>query len=106
MKLLLIVRVLSILCAARLGTAASCGSGGAGECVTYYSGSACEGELGDYVPTCTGNCFQYSSFSSIQVKGSPVAGTDCVAYSDENCQNEVGNSGNVKPSAVSRPSTG
>lgn len=71
----------------------------AGECVTYYSGEDCSGPLGSYVPDCTGNCFQYSSFSSLHTVGRTIlpAGTDCVIYSDSNCQNEIADTGNHIP---------
>ena len=65
-------------------------------CVTYYSDNGCTPglSLGSYKPDCSGHCFQYNSFSSIQVGGSIVTGADCIAYSDGNCQNEIGDSGN------------
>ncbi|MCJ1456928.1 hypothetical protein MMC28_007294 [Mycoblastus sanguinarius] len=65
-------------------------------CVTYYSDSGCTDglALGSYKPDCSGHCFQYSSFSSIEVAGSTILGVDCVAYSDSNCQNKIGDSGN------------
>lgn len=64
---------------------------GAGECVTYYSGSDCQDALSSYKPTCAGNCFQYSSFSSLYTIGStlPPLGTACQVYSDNNCQNQI-----------------
>ncbi|KAJ7437407.1 hypothetical protein FB451DRAFT_1061000, partial [Mycena latifolia] len=49
----------------------------------------------DYVPTCAGNCYQYSSFDSILVSGNGILGTDCHAYSDVNCQQQIADSGNV-----------
>lgn len=65
-------------------------------CVTYYSDNGCTSglSLGSFKPDCTGHCFQYSSFSSIKVAGNTITGVDCVAYSDSNCQNQVGDSGN------------
>ncbi|KAJ7477934.1 hypothetical protein B0H11DRAFT_1726180, partial [Mycena galericulata] len=49
-----------------------------------------------YVPTCAGNCFQYSSFNSLYIQGLDIfAGMDCHAYSDYNCQDEIVDSGNI-----------
>ncbi|PTU22035.1 hypothetical protein P175DRAFT_0500890 [Aspergillus ochraceoroseus IBT 24754] len=66
-------------------------AGGKGECVTYYGGANCDSPLGSFKPTCQGNCFQYSSFSSVRAIGStiPPLGTACTVYSDSNCQNEI-----------------
>lgn len=73
----------------------SCANGG-GECVTYYSGQNCQNPEGSYVPTCKGNCFQYSSFSSLFTSGRTITGTgtDCAVYSDSNCQNKIADTGN------------
>ena len=60
-----------------------------GECVKYYSNSQCKGDpIGSYKPTCGGNCFQYDSYSSVYVSGDGTYGTDCILYSDDNCQVE------------------
>ncbi|KAJ7586186.1 hypothetical protein C8J56DRAFT_788019 [Mycena floridula] len=71
-------------------------SGAEGECVHYYCGADCDapGELGSYVPTCEGNCFQFNSFDSLFVRGNGILGTDCVFYSYINCQNEILDTGN------------
>lgn len=65
------------------------------ECVTVYSGSDCatNGVETSYRPTCAGNCYVYG-FDSLKVQGSAYYGTNCVAYSDTNCQDEIGQSGN------------
>lgn len=71
---------------------AECGSGVRRECVTYYSGSGCSGKLGQYAPDCTGHCFQYSSFNSLQTVGGGFLanlGVACKVYSDNNCQNQI-----------------
>ncbi|KAJ7175154.1 hypothetical protein C8R43DRAFT_873221 [Mycena crocata] len=67
------------------------------ECVTLYRGSDCQpaGSLLDYVPTCNNACFQYSSFDSVRVDGSGFEGTDCHKFSDNNCQNEITDTGNT-----------
>ncbi|KAF7369542.1 hypothetical protein MVEN_00284100 [Mycena venus] len=85
---------LSLVAAASLTSAKSCN---ADECVSYFHGGDCQsgGYISDYVPTCGGNCFQYSSFDSILVEGNGILGTDCHAYSDSNCENELVDSGNV-----------
>lgn len=88
--------LLSIVFAPALSTAKSC-NGEEVECVTYFHGSDCQeaNTIADYVPTCDRNCFQFSSFDSIRVAGNAIFGTDCHAYSDPNCQNEIGDSGNT-----------
>ncbi len=73
-------------------SAANCSGDGDGECVTY--GLVCQnGGMGDvygsYKPDCSGHCFQYDSFQAIEVHGNGAYGTDCVVYSDANCQNEI-----------------
>jgi hypothetical protein len=68
-----------------------------GECVIYYGGSGCYSPmLGSFRPTCQGNCFQFNSFGSVSVAGDGFSGTDCVLYSDINCQDEIigGDTGN------------
>ncbi|KAJ7857089.1 hypothetical protein B0H14DRAFT_2352354 [Mycena olivaceomarginata] len=69
----------------------------ADECVSYFHGGDCQsgGYISDYVPTCGSNCFQYSSFDSILVEGNGILGTDCHAYLDPNCENELVDSGNI-----------
>jgi hypothetical protein len=66
------------------------------ECVTLYRGSDCQGagQLTNYVPTCGGNCYQYSSFDSVLVSGDTFFGTDCHIFSDFNCQNQITDTGN------------
>ena len=66
-----------------------------GECVTFYSQAGCDSAMqeGKYKPTCEGNCFQYP-FASILVAGDGTYGTNCYAYSDSNCQNYIGQTGN------------
>jgi hypothetical protein len=65
-------------------------------CVSYYRDGGCTGglKLGEYQPTCEGNCFRYSSFGSIKVEGNTLWGVDCHAYSDNNCQHQIADSGN------------
>ncbi|KAJ7450191.1 hypothetical protein FB451DRAFT_1101988 [Mycena latifolia] len=64
------------------------------ECVSLYSGSDCQGELTNYVPTCNSGCYQYSSFNSVGVSGNGILGTDCHIFSDSNCQNQITDTGN------------
>ncbi|KAJ7450194.1 hypothetical protein FB451DRAFT_1286393, partial [Mycena latifolia] len=89
-----VASLLALLATASLSLAKSCNGD---ECVAYFHGSNCQssGYISDYVPTCDGNCFQYSSFDSILIDGNGILGTDCHAYSDSNCQNELADSGNV-----------
>ncbi|KAK6330342.1 hypothetical protein TWF696_003438 [Orbilia brochopaga] len=64
-----------------------------GACVTYYDG--CGGrKLGSYKPTCEGNCFRYDRFGGIWAAGDGTFGTNCQAFSDDNCQNYIGETGN------------
>jgi hypothetical protein len=66
-----------------------------GQCVTLYNSEDCNGPvIGSYKPTCEGNCFQYDNFGSVSVAGDGTYGTDCHVYSDINCQNQIGDSGN------------
>lgn len=68
-----------------------------GECVKFYAGSGCRASNieGSYKPTCGGNCYVYP-FGSLVAFGDGFYGTNCVAYSDNNCQNELGSTGNSK----------
>jgi hypothetical protein len=60
-----------------------------GECVIYWASDDCQGDdVGEYVPTCQGNCFVFP-FNSIAAYGNGFDGTACQMYSDNNCQNEV-----------------
>jgi hypothetical protein len=36
-----------------------------------------------------GNCFVYDHFTSLHVSGDGTYGTNCIAYSDTNCQTEM-----------------
>ena len=85
-----------ILALSASGLAADCVTGASpanGECVGFYLGGSCTGEIGSYKPTCSGNCFQYDSFNSLSVAGDGTYGTDCTAYSDDNCPKLVGKYG-------------
>ncbi|KAJ6544641.1 hypothetical protein DFH09DRAFT_1367820 [Mycena vulgaris] len=64
--------LLSLIAFASLASAKSCN---ADECVSYFHGGDCQsgGYISDCVPTCGGNCFQYSSFDSIIVEGNSYA---------------------------------
>jgi hypothetical protein len=92
-----------------------------GQCVKFYGNGECKGgALGSYKPDCTGACFRYNSFGSLSVGGDGTygtlfsisfglvdvpgngrvwadrkEGTRCVAYSDDNCNNQVQDTGNV-----------
>lgn len=61
-------------------------------CVQFFSDGGCTAgrKLGEYPPTCEGNCYQFSSFSSIRAMGSTIWSVDCEAYADINCQNKIG----------------
>ncbi|KAG7001919.1 hypothetical protein G7Y79_00030g064520 [Physcia stellaris] len=65
-------------------------------CVSVYSGSNCaNGNIEtSYQPTCAGNCYVYP-FGSLKVQGDGIYGTNCAAYSDKNCQNPLGSTGNT-----------
>jgi hypothetical protein len=42
----------------------------------------------------SGNCFHFDSFNSVGVSGTIIFGMDCTAFSDINCQNSMGRTGN------------
>ncbi len=50
------------------------------ECVIYFSDGNCNDQLGDYVPTCKGNCFQYVFVPFLLLQGCL-----CVNLSRECC---------------------
>lgn len=87
---------LGALLAATHADAKVCSGKEASECVQLYRGSSCDNAefILDYTPTCEGNCYVYD-FESLKVFGSTYQGTDCVAYSDRNCQDEIGDTGNI-----------
>ncbi|KAM5343351.1 hypothetical protein ACJ41O_011888 [Fusarium nematophilum] len=62
----------------------------AGQCVIFFSGVDCTGELGNFKPDCTGACFRFYQFASITTEGTrvPIAGTACKIFSDPDCQFE------------------
>lgn len=80
---------LALIVAAAAGSyARDCGPGS--ECIVFYNGVNCQGELGNYVPTNEGNCFVFSAFTSVfAVANSNGNVINCWLYSDENCQNEI-----------------
>ncbi|KAJ7476419.1 hypothetical protein FB451DRAFT_1033133, partial [Mycena latifolia] len=69
------------------------------ESIGFFHGTDCQGsfgrEIGNYISICEGNCFQFDSFESLRIQGNGFLGTDCHAYSYINCQNEMGNSGDI-----------
>ncbi|RAH46659.1 uncharacterized protein BO95DRAFT_494400 [Aspergillus brunneoviolaceus CBS 621.78] len=95
------MRLHSVLFCLTFSTAAvakGCSYDGFQECVTYYADSDCHHSIGNYIPTCEGNCFQFSSFQGLVVEGNFIHGTDCIVYSDPYCQNEIG----VTPNAINQ----
>ncbi|CEJ83693.1 hypothetical protein VHEMI03226 [[Torrubiella] hemipterigena] len=66
------------------------------ECVNVYGNANCDAgsQKTSYKPTCKGNCYVYP-FNSLNVQGSYLYGTNCVAYSDKECKNKIGESGNI-----------
>lgn len=77
-----------IIAAAASSYAKNCGPGS--ECVEFFNGVNCDGELGNYVPTNEGNCFVFSAFTSVfAVANSGGNVINCWLYSDTNCQNEI-----------------
>ncbi|KAJ7189199.1 hypothetical protein C8R46DRAFT_879099 [Mycena filopes] len=67
-----------------------------GECVAFFSGTDCQDEILEFPPSCNTNCIQLG-FNSIFTFGSLIHGTDCHAYSDSGCQNEIVDTGNHIP---------
>ncbi|KAJ7458175.1 hypothetical protein FB451DRAFT_1406485 [Mycena latifolia] len=94
MKLTYATALLSVALGAARTSAKACSGE---ECVSYFHGANCQATnyISDYVPTCAGNCFQYNSFDSLYLTGNSILGTDCHAYSDSNCQNQIADSGNI-----------
>jgi hypothetical protein len=67
-----------------------------GQCVKYYGAAGCNFPLlGQFGPTCDGDCFRFDSFMSVRVAGDGTHGTDCTLYADINCTDEISNTGNV-----------
>ncbi|KAJ7164401.1 hypothetical protein C8R46DRAFT_1036294 [Mycena filopes] len=64
-----------------------------GECVKLFSGTGCQNELTEFIPSCNNNCIQFG-FNSLFTFGSLIHGTDCHAFSDSACQNQIVDSGN------------
>ncbi|KAJ7147418.1 hypothetical protein C8R43DRAFT_889902 [Mycena crocata] len=93
MKFNITSTILAFALSTTLISAKSCGGGA---CVQYYHGSDCRAfpAAGEYVPTCKGNCFQFSTFDSLYASGNSVFGTNCHVYSDPNCENEIADTGN------------
>lgn len=88
------ITMISLASMATLSRAKDCEQGQ--ECVNLYSGGNCDPYLFElsYQPTCEGNCYVFP-FTSLRVKGTYFLGTNCHAYSDTNCQDEIGSTGNV-----------
>ena len=85
----------STLTVPRLERRGSCINGGTRACITYFGAQHCSNPLGSYYPTCNGNCFQYDSYKSLDIKGSLAYSTKCVMYSDIGCTKQIGDSGDV-----------
>jgi hypothetical protein len=85
------IQVAILVASASAALAGSCSLDS--ECVVYYSDGNCQNELGSYRPTCGGNCFQYQSYSSVNLFTDIGSGNqvDCTLYSDVNCQYELVN---------------
>jgi hypothetical protein len=53
-----------------------------GQCVKFYGNGECKGSaLGSYKPDCTGACFRYNSFGSLNVGGDGTYGTLSFSFS-------------------------
>ncbi|KAK5999149.1 hypothetical protein PT974_01538 [Cladobotryum mycophilum] len=97
MRSTLPLTIFGFVSTALAGALANCRGGPfSNECVFVYGGTGCEGYNLEtsYRPTCEGNCYAYP-FGSISVQASEFYNVDCHAYSDDNCQNEIGDTGNV-----------
>ncbi|KAJ7164439.1 hypothetical protein C8R46DRAFT_901643 [Mycena filopes] len=64
-----------------------------GQCVTLFTDSNCQNENIEFIPSCNNNCIPFG-FNSIFTLGSLIHGTDCHAYSDTACQNQIVDTGN------------
>lgn len=75
----------------------ACGIDGA-QCVNWFSNDGCPGDdkLGRFkVQKCDKTCYSVeASFASLYVCGDGFYGTSCKVYSDDNCQNELGQTPN------------
>ncbi|KAF3912607.1 hypothetical protein AA313_de0205743 [Arthrobotrys entomopaga] len=65
-----------------------------GQCVQFYTGGGCSGNSIKYQPDCSGACYRYDSFTGIKASGDGYFGTNCAVFSDTNCQNQIGSTGN------------
>ena len=69
-----------------------------GDCVMYGGGN-CPGNgdgyawSSNYIPNCSGNCFQFDSFDWVEVQWGSLEGVNCNVYSDYNCQDYMGGAG-------------
>ncbi|KXJ92535.1 hypothetical protein Micbo1qcDRAFT_202756 [Microdochium bolleyi] len=66
-----------------------------GQCGEIFSGGGCNNKIGQIGPDCSGTCYR-GSFLSIRASGDGTYGTNCHIYSDDNCQNDIGSTGNIK----------
>ncbi|KAH8892086.1 hypothetical protein GQ53DRAFT_863778 [Thozetella sp. PMI_491] len=79
-----------------------------GQCGEYYSGTQCGGsKVGQIPPDCSGQCYPVSGgFWSVKATGDGTYGTNCALYSDSNCQNELGSTGNSVTAGRQKCATG
>jgi hypothetical protein len=85
------------------------GNGGIanGECVRYYSSTGCaaQDQIKGYKPTCAGNCY-VDEFDSVKVSGDGTYSTNCVLYSDSQCQNQINDFGSKTGGGVCKNNSG
>ncbi|KZL75096.1 hypothetical protein CT0861_12512, partial [Colletotrichum tofieldiae] len=62
----------------------------------YYRGTGCSDQIGANGPgRCSGTCYRSSdAIASIKAVGDGTYGTNCHLYYDDNCQNQIGETGN------------
>ena len=53
----------------------------------------CDSPLQEFVPTCEGNCYSYSSFGAVLLTARGLDTISCKVYSDPNCQNKIEDAG-------------
>ena len=87
----------------RLEPRGFCIESGSRVCITYFGGDNCNDPLDSYSPTCNGNCFQYNLFQSLELKDSIFYSSKCLIYSDVDCNNQIGDSGDAFDTVYMNP---
>ncbi|KAK5655190.1 hypothetical protein OQA88_6089 [Cercophora sp. LCS_1] len=85
--------------ASELQRRAACASAGVvnGQCGRLYRSSGCNDQIDAFDPgRCSGTCHSYNQdIRSIRGVGDGTYGTNCNLFSDKNCQEVIGQTGNA-----------